>query len=98
MRRLKNPNQWPPGGWNYEEPSTGFRFRGSSLQDLAAKVKIPFEMAVLWWGEPLRFFQIPIRVDSGAERERLGQALSGNGKAFSKNLQLPNQQAVLIGV
>ncbi len=49
MRRLKNPNQWPPGGWNYEEPSTGFRFRGSSLQDLAAKVKIPFEMTVLWW-------------------------------------------------
>ena len=35
MRRLKNPNQWPPGGWNFEEPSTGFRFRGSSLQDLA---------------------------------------------------------------
>ena len=28
---LKNPNQWPPGGWNFEEPSTGFRFRGSSL-------------------------------------------------------------------
>jgi hypothetical protein len=39
MRCLKNPNQWPPGGWNFEEPSTGFRFRGSSLQDLAAKVK-----------------------------------------------------------
>ena len=31
MRRLKNPKQWPPGGWNFEEPSTGFRFKGSSL-------------------------------------------------------------------
>ena len=47
MRRLKNPNQWPPGGWNYEEPATGFRFRGSSLQDLAAKVKLHREMNYL---------------------------------------------------
>ena len=39
MRRLKNPNQWPPGGWNFEEPSTGFRFKGSSLQDLAANAR-----------------------------------------------------------
>ena len=29
MRCLKNPNQWPPGGWNFEEPFTGFHFRGS---------------------------------------------------------------------
>ena len=47
MRRLKNPNQWPPGGWNFEEPSTGFRFRGSSLQDLAAKVKLHREVNYL---------------------------------------------------
>jgi hypothetical protein len=40
MRRLKNPNQWPPGGWNFEEPCTGFRFKGSSLEDLSAKVKL----------------------------------------------------------
>ena len=36
MRRLKNPNQWPPGGWNFEEPSTGFRFRGSLLHCFTA--------------------------------------------------------------
>ena len=47
MRRLKNPNQWPPGGWNFEEPATGFRFRGSSLQDLAAKVKLHREINYL---------------------------------------------------
>jgi hypothetical protein len=47
MRRLKNPNQWPPGGWNFEEPSTGFRFRGSSLQELAAKVKLHREVNYL---------------------------------------------------
>ena len=47
MRRLKNPNQWPPGGWNFEEPSTGFRFKGSSLQELAAKVKLHREVNYL---------------------------------------------------
>jgi hypothetical protein len=47
MRGLKNPNQWPPTGWNYEEPATGFRFRGSSLQDLAAKVKLHREVNYL---------------------------------------------------
>jgi hypothetical protein len=38
MRRLKNPNQWPPGGWNFEEPSTGFRFRGSLLHCFTASL------------------------------------------------------------
>jgi hypothetical protein len=38
MRRLKNINQWPPNGWQYEELSTGFRFKASSLQALAEKV------------------------------------------------------------
>ena len=47
MRRLKNPNQWPPGGRNFEETSTGFRFRGSSLQELAAKVKLHREVNYL---------------------------------------------------
>jgi hypothetical protein len=47
MRRLKEISKWPPGGWNYEEPATGFRFRGSSLQDLAAKVKLHREVNYL---------------------------------------------------
>jgi len=38
MRRLKNINQWPPNGWQYEELSTGFRFKASSLQALTEKV------------------------------------------------------------
>ena len=46
MRRIKNPNQRPPRGSNYEEPATGFRFRGSSLQDLAAKRKLHREVNI----------------------------------------------------
>ena len=38
MRRLKNINLWPPNGWQYEELSTGFRFKASSLQALTEKV------------------------------------------------------------
>ena len=40
MRRLKNINQWPPNGWQYEELSTGFRFKASSLQSLTEKVRL----------------------------------------------------------
>lgn len=40
MRRLKNINQWPPNGWQYEELSTGFRFKASSLQALTEKVRL----------------------------------------------------------
>ena len=47
MRKLKDSSKWPPGGWNYEETSTGFRFKGSSLQDLAAKVKLHREVNYL---------------------------------------------------
>lgn len=44
MRRLKNINQWPPNGWQYEELSTGFRFKASSLQALAEKVLLHREV------------------------------------------------------
>ena len=44
MRRLKNINQWPPNGWQYEELSTGFRFKASSLQALAEKVRLHREV------------------------------------------------------
>jgi hypothetical protein len=47
MGSLKNPNQWPLGEWNFEEPATGFRFRCSLLQDLAAKVKLQREVNYL---------------------------------------------------
>lgn len=40
MRRLKNINLWPPNGWQYEELSTGFRFKASSLQALTEKVRL----------------------------------------------------------
>ena len=44
MRRLKNINQWPPNGGQYEELSTGFRFKASSLQALAEKVLLHREV------------------------------------------------------
>ena len=44
MRRLKNINQWPPNGWQYEELSTGFRFKASSLQALTEKVLLHREV------------------------------------------------------
>ena len=40
MRRLKDPNLWPPGGWQFEELCTGCKFRGNSLADLAEKVRL----------------------------------------------------------
>lgn len=47
MKRLKTLDVWPPGGWKYEEPSTGFRFRGSSMSELAAMVRLHREVNYL---------------------------------------------------
>jgi hypothetical protein len=33
-----NPAIWPPGGWRYTQPETGFVFTDSSMQGLMDKV------------------------------------------------------------
>jgi hypothetical protein len=37
MPRL-DPNIWPPGGWRYTQPDTGFVFSSDTLHGLAVKV------------------------------------------------------------
>lgn len=40
MRQLKNIDIWPPNGWTYEQPNTGFVFSGSSLQEIISKTRL----------------------------------------------------------